>query len=124
MPVPHFQTILTSRENTTQLADEEATHVRFDPYQRASGPVLARLSGGIGDRAGCRWHDTTFRHAPGSISTLWSAQHDESFELVAPLTRKERKSSVRPMTSSRRPWHLYWWSSSRAESTFKGKEFI
>src|SRR5438270_9572871 len=87
MSVPCLQTILPSRENTTQLADHEGTHGRFDPYQRASGPVLARVSGGITDRAGSRWHDSTFRHAPGSISALWSAQHDESVELDAALTR-------------------------------------
>src|SRR5258708_11479988 len=93
MSVPRLQTILSSRENTAQFADQEATHVRFDPYQRASRPILARLSGGVRDRAGSRWHVSTVRHAPGSGSTLWSAQHDESFELDAPLTRKYRKSA-------------------------------
>ncbi len=80
------------RENTIQLADHEVTHVRFDPYQRASGLVLARLSGRIGYRAGGRWHDSTLRYPPGSVSTLWSTQHDESVELDVALTCKERKS--------------------------------
>src|SRR5437588_11597490 len=93
MPVPRLQTILPPRENTTQLADREATHVRFDPYQRAPGPILARLSRGIRDRAGSRWHLSTFRHTPRSVSTLWSAQHDESFELDAALARKQRKNA-------------------------------
>src|SRR5260370_3597313 len=93
MTVPRLQPILSSRENTAQFADQEATHVRFDPYQRAFRPIPARLSGGVRDRAGSRWHVSTVRYAPGSGSTLWSAQHDESFELDAPLTRKYRKSA-------------------------------
>src|SRR5690349_4620999 len=86
MSVPRLQAILSLRKKTTYRADHEATYVRFDPYQRASGPVLAGVSGRIRDHAGSRWHDSTLRHPPGSVSTLWSAQHDESVELVAPLT--------------------------------------
>src|SRR5438874_361226 len=93
MSVPRFQTILPTRENTTQLAGRGATHARFDPYQRVSGLMLARLSGGIRDRAGSRWHLSTLRHPPRSVSTLWSAQHDESFELDAALARKQRKNA-------------------------------
>src|SRR5258708_13738524 len=44
-------------------------------------------------RAESGWHVSTFWGSPGSISTLWSTQHDESFELDDALTRKERKST-------------------------------
>src|SRR6266567_6825659 len=68
--------------------------------KRASGPWLARVAGGITDRARARWHVSAFRNAQGSASTPWSAHEDQSFELDAALARKPGTDAQRGLTRS------------------------
>src|SRR2546423_9482199 len=80
-PPPSYNLVMQSKPST--LIQREDTDARFDPYQRASGPGLARVAGGITDCASGRWHVSALRHALRSVRPLSSAQQDRSFELDA-----------------------------------------
>src|SRR6266700_2752131 len=92
--------LYSSQAETAEPTSEqrEDTDACINSYQRASGPWLARVAGGITDRARARWHVSAFRNARGSASTPWSAHEDQSVELDAAIAREPGTDAQRGLT--------------------------